>query len=167
MSKVFGTNGALLGWRRTADAEAAYPIPSGATVIEFDEATNPEIVVELLARWDAHEIKDGTLQRDGAPVQIHADSAAETERKAAETDRAAVTSAQIATLLQRISARQAQIDQRRTALAADFALLPTATAAQQRQIIGRLLNSEDDTLAAEKQELTALDRLIRAMRRLV
>ena len=84
-----------------------------------------------------------------------------------ETDRAAVTPAQVAALLNRIDARQAQIDQRRTAIAADLALLPTATAAQQRQIIGRLLNSEDDTLTAEKQELTALDRLIRAMRRLV
>lgn len=85
----------------------------------------------------------------------------------ASADRANVTPAQVNALLDRISARQGQIDQRRTAIAADLALLPTATAAQQRQIIGRLLNSEDDTLAAEKQELAALDKLIRAMRRLV
>lgn len=84
-----------------------------------------------------------------------------------EQIKAAVTPAQVAALLDRIDARQAQIDQRRATITADLALLPTATAAQQRQIIGRLLNSEDDTLTAEKQELTALDRLIRAMRQLV
>lgn len=86
---------------------------------------------------------------------------------AAIADRAAVTLTQVTALLGRITARQALIDQRRTVIVADLALLPTANAAQQRQIVGRLLDSEDNALSAEKQELEVIDRLIRAIRRLV
>ncbi len=60
------------------------------------------------------------------------------------------------------AARQAAITDRRAVIASDLVLLPTATAAQQRQILARFLQAEDDRLNAETRELDVLRRLIKA-----
>jgi hypothetical protein len=85
----------------------------------------------------------------------------------AELDKQAVMAAQVVQVLQDIAARQAQIDARRIVIPADVNALAAATTVQFKQIVGRMLQSEDNTLFAEKRELEVLDRVLRALRQLV
>lgn len=85
-----------------------------------------------------------------------------------ETDRAAATAAQVAAVLTQIAARQTQIDTERTAVASDITALAAATTlAQVKPIVTRLLQRQDNALTAEKRSLEVLDRVLRALRRLV
>ena len=64
-----------------------------------------------------------------------------------------------------VESRVNAIDARRADLAADLALLPTATPAQQRQIIARMLNAEANALTTEKRVLDWLVRIVKVLRR--
>lgn len=54
----------------------------------------------------------------------------------------------------------AQIQARQTEIVADLALLPTANATQQRQIVGRLLTAQDGILSLLLRMGKALSRLV-------
>lgn len=87
---------------------------------------------------------------------------------AEEIDRAGVTAKQVITLLKHIAARQAQIDTERAVVASDLTALNAATTlAQVKPIVTRLLQRQDNALTAEKRSLEVLDRVLRALRRLV
>lgn len=79
----------------------------------------------------------------------------ETEQGPVEVERvtAVARDERVQQVLDLITARQARIT-------TDLALLPAATNAQVKEILGRMLQAED-------AELTALGRLVRAVRRLV
>lgn len=81
----------------------------------------------------------------------------------AEQDKVGIT-ANVAALFAQIAARQTALAARRTTITSDLALLPTATAAQQRQILTRMLQAEDDMLNAERRELDVLERIVKRLR---
>lgn len=69
--------------------------------------------------------------------------------------------------ISQVNAREAAIELRRSEVLADLALLPTANAAQQRQILARILNAEVNDLTSEKQTLDWLVRIVKIVRKLL
>lgn len=116
--------------------------------------------------WGVEFASEATAdQRTQAQAIINALNPA--DLTAAEQNKAGVTLAQVVNVLQDIAARQTQITARRAVITTDLNGLGAASTTQFKQIVGRMLSSEDNTLTAESRELEVLDRIVRALRRLV
>lgn len=159
--KVFGKNGVFLGVRRSEAEETAFPIPEGSDVVEFDSATNVSTVQNIWNDWSSFDFVGGVFRYKEVPVVFQPDSPEATAAKAQAQDKTALVKAQVDAILVKIAARKVQMANRQTAISADIALLPTATAAQQRAIIGRMLNGESDSLLAEDEVLDVLKKIIK------
>lgn len=78
MAKFYRDPQGNYGLRYTSNEEVQHPIPDGATVVEFDEATNPNLLASLNGqaagfRWQDHTIVGGQIVRAGTPLVINPD----------------------------------------------------------------------------------------------
>jgi hypothetical protein len=75
MLKFFKSPDGTYGLRRGFPIGVEGPIPEGAVVVEFDEATNPELLASLCGeggfRWQDHSIVAGQIVRSGQMVVIN------------------------------------------------------------------------------------------------
>lgn len=78
---VYDANGKITGVRITADEEKQYPIPVGASVIEFDTGSNMDVLLAIRDDYNNHQVVGGALRRSGQLVTIAADSTATVKRK--------------------------------------------------------------------------------------
>lgn len=113
--------------------------------------------------WRVDFTSDATDEQRATAAALIATFDPDTQLTQTEQDKAGIT-ANLTALFTQIAARQTAIAARRTAITSDLALLPTATALQQRQILARLLQAEDDMLNAERRELDVLERIVKALR---